>query len=39
LNIGANETGSGSMINGTIKRLAFWPVRLANPTLQSITTP
>jgi len=39
LNIGANETGSGSMINGTIKRLTYWPVRLANPTLQSITTP
>jgi hypothetical protein len=39
LNIGANETGSGSMINGTIKRLTYWPVRLANPTLQSITAP
>ena len=39
LNIGANETGSGSMLNGTIKRLTYWPVRLANPTLQSITTP
>jgi len=39
LNIGANESGSGSMINGTIKRLTYWPVRLANPTLQSITTP
>jgi hypothetical protein len=38
LNIGANETGSSS-INGTIKRLTYWPVRLANPTLQSITTP
>jgi hypothetical protein len=39
LNIGANETGSGSMINGTIKRLTYWPVRLANPTLQAITIP
>ena len=39
LNIGANETGSNSMLNGTIKRLTYWPVRLANPTLQSITTP
>ena len=39
LNIGANETGSGSMINGTIKRLTYWPVRLANPTLQAITSP
>jgi hypothetical protein len=38
LNIGANETGSGSMINGTIKRLTYWPVRLNNLTLQSITT-
>ena len=25
--------------NGTIKRLTYWPVRLADPTLQSITTP
>jgi len=39
LNIGANETGSGSMLNGTIKRITYWPVRLANPTLQSITSP
>ena len=38
LNIGANETGSSS-INGTIKRLAYWGQRLANPTLQSITAP
>lgn len=39
LNIGANETGSGSMINGTIKRITFWPSRLANPTLQALTAP
>jgi len=25
--------------NGTIKRLTYWPVRLANPTIQAITTP
>ena len=25
--------------NGTIKRLTYWPVRLANPTLQAITSP
>ena len=26
-------------VTGTIKRLTYWPVRLANPTLQSITAP
>jgi hypothetical protein len=26
-------------ISGTIKRLTYWPVRLANPTLQAITQP
>jgi hypothetical protein len=26
-------------INGTIKRVTYWPVRLANPTLVSITQP
>jgi hypothetical protein len=36
--IGAN-VASDAYINGTIKRLAFWPVRLANPTLQAITQP
>jgi hypothetical protein len=39
LNIGANETGSGSMLNGTIKRITYWATRLANATLQAITTP
>jgi hypothetical protein len=39
LNIGANETGTGSMLNGTIKRLTYWATRLANATLQAITTP
>ena len=26
-------------VNSTIKRLTYWPVRLANPTLQSISAP
>jgi hypothetical protein len=37
IQIGSRSTGA--TMTGTIKRLAFWPVRLANPTLQSITTP
>ena len=37
LTIGANS-GAG-FLNGTIKRLAFWPVRLANNTLQAISQP
>ena len=32
-------SGAGNHVNGTIKRLTYWPVRLANPTLVSITTP
>lgn len=36
--IGADSVG-GTPFTGTIKRLTYWPVRLANPTLQSITTP
>lgn len=36
--IGANPTGANPL-NSTIKRLTYWPVRLANTTLQSITTP
>ena len=36
--IGADSIG-GTPFTGTIKRLTYWPVRLANPTLQSITTP
>jgi hypothetical protein len=32
-------TFASGEINGTIKRLTFWPVRLANPTLQAITQP
>jgi hypothetical protein len=37
-NIGSNQANLESL-NGTIKRLTYWPVRLANPTLQSITSP
>ena len=29
----------GSSLNGTIKRITYWPVRLANTTIQSITAP
>ena len=28
-----------NFLNGTIKRLTYWPTRLPNPTLQAITTP
>jgi hypothetical protein len=34
--IGANVF-AGAYVNGTIRRLVFWPQRLANSTLQSIT--
>jgi len=37
LNIGANESGSGSIINGTIRRLTYWPTRLSDTTLQQVT--
>jgi hypothetical protein len=40
LYLGANALGAGgSCLNGTIKRLTYFPVRLANPTLQAITQP
>jgi hypothetical protein len=45
LPIGVNQvavgsvTGGGEVLSGTIKRLAFWPTRLANTTLQQITQP
>jgi hypothetical protein len=35
--IGSNWTGNGSFLNGTIKRLTYWPQRLSNSTLQEIT--
>jgi hypothetical protein len=31
------SSGSGFQLNGTIRRLVFWPQRLPNSTLQSIT--
>jgi hypothetical protein len=34
--IGRNTAGSNST-NGTIKRLTYWPTRLANSTLQEVT--
>jgi hypothetical protein len=44
--IGAGNTGSNTgvgideyYLNGTIKRLTYWPTRLANTTLQQITQP
>ena len=36
LNIGA-RLGTAQFLNSTIKRLTYWPVRLANTTLQAIT--
>jgi hypothetical protein len=33
------DTGGGNNVNGTIKRLTYWPTRLANTTLQQITQP
>jgi hypothetical protein len=39
LSIGSSGVGITNYINGTLKRLTYWPVRLANPTLQAITQP
>jgi hypothetical protein len=36
INIGSDNTGS-SILNGTIKRLTYWPTRLSNTTLQTLT--
>ena len=36
VSIGATESNT-SIINGTIKRLAYWPLRLTNTTLQQVT--
>jgi len=36
--IGDRQDGVRAL-NGTIQRLTYWPVRLANPTLQAITQP
>jgi hypothetical protein len=38
LDVGA-RAGSSQILNSTIKRLTYWPVRLADPTLQAITIP
>ena len=38
LDVGA-RAGTSQLVNSTIKRLTYWPVRLPDPTLQSITTP
>jgi hypothetical protein len=38
LDVGA-RAGSTQILNSTIKRLTYWPTRLADTTLQSITTP
>ena len=38
MNLGTNTSGtSSSYINGTIRRLTYWPQRLPNATLQEIT--
>ena len=40
LDIGRNpNAASAAYLSGTIKRLTYWPVRLADPTLVSITQP
>ena len=36
MNLGS-YVGATGFLNGTIRRLCFWPTRLSNPTLQSIT--
>jgi hypothetical protein len=38
LKIGVNAS-AGTELNGTIRRLCFWPTRLSNITLQQITQP
>jgi hypothetical protein len=32
-----SRTGSSLILNGTIRRLTYWPQRLPNSTLQAIT--
>ena len=39
LTIGNGEALGTNTMTGTIKRLTYWPVRLANTTLQSISAP
>jgi hypothetical protein len=38
LYIGANSLGTGAFLNGTIKKIAYYPKRLTNAQLQAITT-
>jgi len=37
LSIGSGEALGGNSMNGTIKRLTYWPQRLPNSTLQAVT--
>jgi hypothetical protein len=37
LSIGSSAAGNVNYLNGTIKRLTYWPTRLSNITLQQIT--
>ena len=39
LTIGNGEVAGNATMTGTIKRLTYWPARLANTTLQQITQP
>jgi hypothetical protein len=38
LNIGQNYVSNGNYLNGTIKKLAYYPKRLTNAELQGLTT-
>jgi hypothetical protein len=37
LRIGTNHGADGGFLNGTIKKLAYYPKRLANDELQEMT--
>jgi hypothetical protein len=39
LSIGSNTTSNDFFLNGTIKRLTYWPTRFASTTLETITRP
>ena len=39
LSIGSNTTSSDFFLNGTIRRLTYWPTRFASTTLETITRP
>ena len=38
VSLGFENVGGGAYVNGTISRLTYWPTRLSNDTLQTITT-